>query len=207
MADSLTAAGRPRGPGRPQATPEQRHEVRLRIASAALDLFTERGYEATRIADIAERAGVSPRTLWRHFDSKDACLVPLAVETFGAGIVSLVGQWPDGMAFSEFYAGVVPLVRAEPISATVTRFIRLIRDEPALDAMVLRATREIERDVARELAARDGIAVDDIAVRARAAALNGAMRAAVEALAASDAEPDNDTLLRTTLAGLEAVGL
>lgn len=196
-----------RGPGRPQITPERRHEIRLRIAAAALGLFAERGYEATRVADIAERAGVSPRTLWRYFDSKDACLVPLAVETFGAGVVSLVRRWPAGVAFSDFFADVVPIARAEPISATATRFIRLIHDEPALDAMVLRATREIERDLARELAARDGTPEDDITVRARAAVLNAALRAALETLAARDDEPDNASLLATTLASVRAVGL
>lgn len=41
------------------------------IAEAALDLFEERGFDATTIADIAERAEVAPRTVFVHFASKE----------------------------------------------------------------------------------------------------------------------------------------
>ena len=42
-----------------------------RIVAAALTEFGERGYAATRLADIARRAAVSPTTLSRHFPSKE----------------------------------------------------------------------------------------------------------------------------------------
>jgi len=41
-----------------------------RLRSAALELFLERGYEQTTVADIAERAGVTARTFFRHFADK-----------------------------------------------------------------------------------------------------------------------------------------
>lgn len=41
-----------------------------RLAGAALDLFVDRGYEATTVADIAARAGVTERTFFRHFADK-----------------------------------------------------------------------------------------------------------------------------------------
>ena len=41
-----------------------------RLARAALDLFAERGYDATTIPDIAERAGLTKSTFFRHFDDK-----------------------------------------------------------------------------------------------------------------------------------------
>ena len=40
------------------------------MVSAALDLFAERGFEQTTAADIAERAGVTERTFFRHFPDK-----------------------------------------------------------------------------------------------------------------------------------------
>ncbi|MCV2393733.1 TetR family transcriptional regulator [Actinotalea sp. M2MS4P-6] len=43
-------------------------ESRLRLA--ALELFAERGYEATTVADIAERAGLTARTFFRYFADK-----------------------------------------------------------------------------------------------------------------------------------------
>lgn len=41
-----------------------------RLRDAALELFTERGYEATTVADIAERAGLTARTFFRYFADK-----------------------------------------------------------------------------------------------------------------------------------------
>lgn len=40
-----------------------------------MELFTERGYDATGTAQVAERAGVSEMTLFRHFASKEALLL------------------------------------------------------------------------------------------------------------------------------------
>ncbi len=42
------------------------------LTSAALELFVERGYAATRLDDVARRAGVSKGTLYLYFDSKEA---------------------------------------------------------------------------------------------------------------------------------------
>ena len=41
-----------------------------RLAVAALDLFAERGYEATTVIQIAERAGLTKSTFFRHFPDK-----------------------------------------------------------------------------------------------------------------------------------------
>ncbi len=46
--------------------------TRLRLA--AWQLFVERGYDATTVADIAERAGLSARTFFRHFPDKSEVL-------------------------------------------------------------------------------------------------------------------------------------
>ena len=50
---------------RKQARPEE-------IIEAALALFTEKGYAATRLDDVAKRAGISKGTLYLYFDSKEA---------------------------------------------------------------------------------------------------------------------------------------
>ncbi|MFJ6706851.1 MULTISPECIES: TetR family transcriptional regulator [unclassified Streptomyces] len=41
-----------------------------RLREAALSLYLERGFEQTMVADIAERAGVTARTFFRHFADK-----------------------------------------------------------------------------------------------------------------------------------------
>ncbi|OQR64389.1 TetR family transcriptional regulator [Streptomyces maremycinicus] len=44
--------------------------ARERLARAALDLFGERGYEQTTVAEIARRAGLTERTYFRHYTDK-----------------------------------------------------------------------------------------------------------------------------------------
>ena len=45
-------------------------DARGRLQQAALELYTERGFEQTTVAEIAERAGLTERTFFRHFTDK-----------------------------------------------------------------------------------------------------------------------------------------
>ncbi|MDH6710891.1 AcrR family transcriptional regulator [Kitasatospora sp. MAA19] len=44
--------------------------ARGRLAEAALELYSERGYEQTTVAEIAKRAGLTERTFFRHYADK-----------------------------------------------------------------------------------------------------------------------------------------
>ena len=44
--------------------------ARGRLEEAALELYTERGFDETTVAEIAERAGLTERTFFRHFTDK-----------------------------------------------------------------------------------------------------------------------------------------
>jgi AcrR family transcriptional regulator len=44
--------------------------ARGRLEQAALELYSERGFEQTTVADIARRAGLTERTFFRHFADK-----------------------------------------------------------------------------------------------------------------------------------------
>ena len=83
-------------------------ETRERLLRAAADVFAERGYDGTRVADIATAAGVSNGALYAHFASKADLLVAalhahgrnLLADMFAAGpdrpVVELllaVGRW------------------------------------------------------------------------------------------------------------------
>jgi AcrR family transcriptional regulator len=49
-------------------------DARERLESAALELFAENGYEATTVAEIADRAGLNRATFFRHFTDKREAL-------------------------------------------------------------------------------------------------------------------------------------
>ncbi|MEB7506033.1 TetR/AcrR family transcriptional regulator [Arthrobacter koreensis] len=50
--------------------------TRRQIQQATLDLLETAGVEATTVASIAERAGISERTFFRYYDSKESAAVP-----------------------------------------------------------------------------------------------------------------------------------
>ena len=57
---------------------QARAEVtRQRIIDAAVDLFHERGFGETGLADVLQRAGVTKGAFYYHFDSKDALAVAI----------------------------------------------------------------------------------------------------------------------------------
>ena len=69
-------------------------DARGRLQQAALELYGERGFEQTTVAEIAERAGLTERTFFRHFADKREVLFS------GAGalqelLVSTVAGAPD----------------------------------------------------------------------------------------------------------------
>ena len=53
----------------------KRARTRARIESAALALFVERGFDATKIAEIAEVCEIGERTFFSYFDSKEDLLI------------------------------------------------------------------------------------------------------------------------------------
>ncbi len=62
-------------------------ETRDRLLLAAADVFAERGYDGTRVADIAAAAGVSNGALYAHFASKAGLLVD-ALRTHGRRVLA-----------------------------------------------------------------------------------------------------------------------
>jgi AcrR family transcriptional regulator len=82
---------------REQKKQRQRHE----IVETALALFRERGYDQTRVSDIAQRSGISDATFFNYFPSKDSVLDELAlaqVELFSETLRYQLGRDDIGVA-------------------------------------------------------------------------------------------------------------
>lgn len=69
--------------------------ARQRIVLAALDLFTEQGYDATTVAQIAERAGITKSTYFRHFPDKRE-LLAAGQETLSRLLAEGIAEAPAG---------------------------------------------------------------------------------------------------------------
>lgn len=76
----------------PAHTRQRRKEARPgELLEAALDVFVERGYAATRLEEIAQRAGVSKGTLYLYFENKEALLKAVVQES----MVPLIAEGED----------------------------------------------------------------------------------------------------------------
>jgi AcrR family transcriptional regulator len=169
-----------RRPGRPPLTERRRAATRLEIAKEAVRLFATSGVAGTSAEDIAAAAGISVRTLWRYFPSKEGCVRPLltaGIETAARALRA----WPPGRGVA---ALVDELERAAGEAAadvpTMVGLLRLTRTEPGLRAVWLQAHDDAEPAFAAALAARAGEPAEGLRIRMQAAMLNGALRAAVE---------------------------
>ena len=58
----------------PQGAPSEQDDRREQILRSALDVISERGFPDARIADVAERVGVSPALVIYYFKTKDRLL-------------------------------------------------------------------------------------------------------------------------------------
>ena len=159
--------------------PRSREDVRHRLQQAALELFAERGYEATTTAEIAARAGVTERTFFRHFPDKREALFD-GEDGFRAALSDGVLAAPealDPMGALLWAFGAVERVLEENRSFSEPRAV-VIAQTPALQERVLTKTaglidalsgalrrRGVEEGVAT-LAAQVGMAVFGHAARA-----------------------------------------
>jgi AcrR family transcriptional regulator len=78
--------------------PERREATRKAIVEAARDLFAERGFEQTSIADILELAGISRGALYHHFEAKGDVFAAVFVQTSSAAIRNAARQIPADAA-------------------------------------------------------------------------------------------------------------
>jgi len=114
-----------------------------RLVVAAVDLFTEQGYDATTVAQIAERAGVTKSTFFRHFSDKRELLVA-GQETLSRLLAEGVAEAPAGATPLEAVAA--GLERASGAMGPANRELG-----PRLKAAVAASTELQERDALKSV--------------------------------------------------------
>ncbi|MGW6008562.1 TetR/AcrR family transcriptional regulator [Streptomyces sp. NPDC055210] len=117
--------------------------ARERLVMAAVDLFIEQGYDATTVAQIAERAGVTKSTFFRHFPDKRELLVA-GQETLSRLLTEGIAEAP-GTA-SPLEAVAAGLERASGAMGPMNRELA-----PRLKAAVAASTELQERDVLKSV--------------------------------------------------------
>ncbi|GAA4392369.1 TetR/AcrR family transcriptional regulator [Tsukamurella soli] len=136
---------------------------------AALDLFTEQGYDATAVAQIAERAGLTKTTFFRHFrDKREVLFVGQEVharllaegvaaappsatvlEAIGAGVAALCASFTP--AQRDFGPRLLAVVAGNPELAERSVYKRHLLAASAAAALVERGVPEPDADLAAEL--------------------------------------------------------
>lgn len=153
---------------------------------AALQLFEERGYDAVSAASIAQRAGVTEMTFFRHFPSKDAVLI---ADPYDPLIADAITRAPKQLPpLPAAIAGVSAAWRSvpEPMSADVRERLRIVSGTPSLRGALARNSAETEAAIANALVARGATTQE---ARIAAAATIGALNAAL--LDWADGEDDD----------------
>jgi AcrR family transcriptional regulator len=69
--------------------------ARERLVRAAVDLFTEQGYDATTVTEIAGRAGLTKTTFFRHFPDKREVLFAAGQEIHSRLLADAIAAAPD----------------------------------------------------------------------------------------------------------------
>ena len=177
-------------------------DARGRMTRAALDLYAEQGFEQTTTAQIAERAGVTERTYFRHFADKREVLFDGSHE-MEAALEAAITAAPDAAD---------PLDVVGDAVATAVAVLEERREFAARRAAVVAATPRLqERELLKLAALRDaaaaalrgrGVPEPDASMVAEAGV--GAFRVGFEAwIASGQARPITDEV-RAALAALRA---
>ena len=131
----------------------KKQRTRQALATAALRLFAEQGYEETTIADIAAAAEVSPRTFFAYFPSKED-VVFAEIDDRLAEVRERLARRPPGETPLETIRDSVLNV----LEALVTEHgeygavqVRLVLERPALQARALQRLHEAQLEVAGRL--------------------------------------------------------
>jgi AcrR family transcriptional regulator len=170
---------------KPGLRERKKQRTREAIADAALRLFAERGYEHTTLAEIAEAADVSTRTIFSYFDSKEDILF-CDEPAFYEELKGRLEQRPEGAttvdALREFLASLPP-----PNESMHLRK-RIVHTDEGLRLKEQARMARVEQLIAQSIATDLDAGPDDIRPGLVAASIRAAFNSIRERLEADSAD-------------------
>lgn len=150
----------------------KKRETHEALRRAALELFAERGYAETTLAEIAEAAGVSTRTIFAYFPSKEDILFCTTQELRDA-LASALSERAAGTdaltALRDFI-----LSAADEKTELDHKLEQQIADDPTLSSHKRARLAQVQEDVAAAIADDLGVGADDLRPQVAAASLTAA---------------------------------
>ncbi|WP_425839467.1 TetR/AcrR family transcriptional regulator [Streptomyces fractus] len=138
------------------------------ILETALRLFTEQGYDETTTTQIAREAGVSQRTLFRYFGTKED-LLGGGQEQFGQVLTDTIDAQPAGAdAWDTLRAGFAAVLALHDSREQALERFRLLHNTASLRAGWLEKRMRLQEGVLPLIEARMGVAPGGADPRARA---------------------------------------
>ena len=138
---------------------QNRAEKRERLLKAAVEAFTEAGFENTTVSDVVHRAGMTPSTFYNYYRDKDALrdeMVGTAARRMVEALAEIRAQSPGadeyfGMATRRLFEAVV----SDPPTAQLLRrnlsLLRTLLDDKALKPVYTALRGDIEAAAQRGL--------------------------------------------------------
>ena len=158
---------------------DKQAQARLAVSRHACALFWERGVAGTSGDDIAAAAGLSTRTIWRYFRTKESCVEPVLARTVDR-FIGMLQRWPLQLSLADHLAAdavahpLTPREVEDEISAM--RIAAMSSSEPALRTAYLMVHDQMERGFIPVIADRLRLDESDLTVRLCAAAVTAAFR-------------------------------
>ncbi|MGC5240335.1 TetR/AcrR family transcriptional regulator [Streptomyces albogriseolus] len=165
----------PDAPPRPGLRERKKIKTRQAIRGAAYALVEEQGYDATTIEQIAERAEVSPSTVFRYFPTKEDIVV---TDEYDEPLLAALAARPADEPWTDSVRYVIRTAvrRAMTERPEITELrARLMLEAPAVRARMRETLTDTSRLLAEALAGRTGLDPDGLEVRVHATSLVGGL--------------------------------
>src|SRR5262249_5845306 len=150
----------------------KKRETRDAIARAALELFVERGYDETTLAEIADAAGVSTRTIFAYFPGKEDILFS-TMQTMRDALLQALAERPAGTdaltALRDFI-----LASAHEKTEQEQKLGQVIACDPTLVSHQRARMADLQEVLGAAIAEDIGVGADDLRPQVAAASLTAA---------------------------------